>query len=1257
MGFRVIGPGFTVHFGPDVILTAGLSQSGLTVEGSIVSESQYTQAGERGQTTTSSRGPSSSSHILSPVAFPPLSSFHLVHPSASPTMSANMNTHRGASAGGEEPQTPDNRQSGVNAGASRPSIGRRLSADVPAFVPTPTRSRFVGVPAPAMPTIRELTAYEAAAEMRAWYAQGGHAEEPHAATAGIRLPGTQYDNGLRQVIGEPHMHLGYHGPSQPRYPVSPVNTGYPAASPDAQVRFGYGNYPPSTPAQHTRTGPRGITFSTPVQEAYSAVSYQSPTSRTPANRFGWTGYPVSAHQIYQLENGHTLPPFTAQHATRVYPSMIAPVGLSPSNYAQWESPAGRQRPPRQYAASGAADHYSALPPRPVPSESPVRQTYLFRNQSVRAQYEAPGLAAPYPTLVPQGLPPTSFEQWAASTGQQNSPVQQARADSAIYPSTLAPGYIPPSAFVQQAYPTDRKRAPAQPAAADWRVHRTSFTPGTMRSSDFTPQEPSTDDQRIHSAALHDPFITATHSHAGYNNIPPTVPPTYAGHEQFTRVEVDAFIRRAQDEEWIRQAKQDEMLARQHAFNQERRASGMARPGQRATMPEQSQYSEMLAQQHAFNQERRASGITWSEQTGAVAERSQMIITEAAQRALEQRLADRIRRERVEERERAARGIPDPQEAADRLQFQRLAETFNYQNYSRVPVNPQLPSAHVVASDPSSQELVSEFETALGNMALYHRGYAPFPGGFDSQTTQSSPGQASTRQRAPRPGTIRITDSIPNWHDPAISNNPEIRRDFLNNSTFVPFMGPKGYDGNRRVIQESPELPTSDANTISSSGNTSVTSLETPSESEHTPTESTPEEEKTPRPTAAAILVSDAEKTPQPSAAVIVAPEQDRTRRRLLPVVLALRKESTLEHSALVTPAPEQQKIPQRSSPPVYAVEKETTPCPAAAAVLASEEEGTLRPSAAAVPMPEQERVPQRSACVPPASEGETTPPPIGPTVLASERKTTEPLSTIAASVSEEENATLPLVSGNPANQVMTDPIDAAGPAIPTDVAVSTAPTVPIYAPVPAVVTWATIVATQWSSPPEPSQAAPSPGNTEDQLRAAEIMTPTHANIRARGPSARRSSDRGRGSAPGGRGFTPQSHSNVSVGRGAYGTGAPTRTSNGAQAVGARRDSRGSANLNMAQDLVVQSTENTLDQRGVTESVLPSQIGNQVKDALAEVDPSHGPAESTISARDRQRRRRNKKKKRKDNVIKEAEASSQQGHNPPNDDNDLATEAQ
>lgn len=1228
-------------------------------------------------------------------------------------MSANMNTHRGASAGAEELQTLDNRQSGVNVGASRPSTGRRLSADVPAFVPTPTRSRFAGAGAPAMPTIRELTAYEAGAETRAWYAHEGHAEKPHAATAGTRLPGTQYDNGLRQVIGGPYMHLDYHGPSQPRYPASPAHTGYPAASPDVEVRLGYGNYPPSTPAQQMRTGPRGITFSAPVQEAYSAVSYQNPTPRTPANRSGGNGYPVGAHQIYRIDHEHTLSPFPAQRATGVYPSAIAPGALPPLIYAQWES-AGRQRPPPQYAASGAADHYSSLPPRPVPSESPVRQTYPFHHHSVRAQYGAPGLAAFYPSLAPQGLSPTSFKQWVSSTGQQRSPVQQAGAGLAIYPSTLAPGYISTSAFVQQAYRTDRQRAPAQPATADWRVCHLNFTPGTMRSSDLAPHASTTDKQRIHQADLHDPSITATHSHAGYANTPPAARPTYAGHEQFTRFEVDAFIRRAQDEEWMRQAKQDEMLARQHAFNQERRASGMTWPEQRATMPKQSQYNETLAHQHATNQARRLTAMAMSgwkasmpeqgqhseiliqqheisrerqvgemtrrEQTEAVTEESQMIITEAAQRALEQRLADRIRRERVEERERAARGIPDPQEAADRLQFQRLAETFNYQNYSRTPVNPQLPNAHVVASDRSGQELVSEFEIALGNMALYHRGYAPFPGEFDSQTTQSSPGQASTRERPSRPDTIRITDSIPNWYGPAIRNNPEIRRDFLNNSTFIPFMEPTGQDDNRPATQESPELLIWEANTISSSGYTSITPLDTPSESEQTPTESAPEEEMTPRPTAAAILVSEAEKTPRPSAAVIAAPEQDRTRRRLFPVVLALREESTPERlalvasapeeetaawlttSAFVIPAPEQQKIPQLFSVPVSANEKEMTAHPAGPAVPASEGESILQSSATAAPISEHEKTPQRSACVVPASEQEPTSQPTGLAFLASERETTVPFPSLAAPVSVEGNTLLPLASENHVNPGVVDTIGAANPAIPTDVTASIAPTVQINAPVPAVVTWASIVATQWSSPPEPSRAAQSPGNAEDQLRAAEVMTPTHSSIRAQGASARRFSDRGRGNAPGGRVFGPQSHSTTFVGRGAYGARTPTRTSHVAQAVEARHDSRGSANLNMTQDLIVQSVEDTLGQGCATESVLPSQIRNQFQ-ALAEDDLSHGPVESTTGDGERQRRRRNKKKKRKNkkrknNGVKEVEASSQQGPNSPNDDgSNLATDAQ
>lgn len=327
-----------------------------------------------------------------------------------------------------------------------------------------------------------------------------------------------------------------------------------------------------------------------------------------------------------------------------------------------------------------------------------------------------------------------------------------------------------------------------------------------------PAQPAfaTGQQRAYPPIPFYPPGVAASSYTAPINAPRPAPPTFRGHEDYTRAGVESFIRAAQERDAARREAHQAVRARLHAMNQESEVLDAASRGQK--MPE-------TAQRGHGNQ-----GM--------------------AELALEQRRAQRLRRERFEERERVLRGDPDPQDAAREANYQRLVEYLNYPNYSRRAPDPLFPRAHVVAENPENQRLVSMFETALNNLSLYIEGYTNFQGGPSSQTEQVSTGRASTGQQSSRPNTGRTTSEIPNWNDPSIRNNPHIRREFLNNATFVPYMGPSGQGHHPRVFRDDLGVPLIDTKTPPTSVPMSLRSSATPSQPGNTRLESIPEEQET-----------------------------------------------------------------------------------------------------------------------------------------------------------------------------------------------------------------------------------------------------------------------------------------------------------------------------------------------------------------------------------------------------------------------------
>lgn len=254
---------------------------------------------------------------------------------------------------------------------------------------------------------------------------------------------------------------------------------------------------------------------------------------------------------------------------------------------------------------------------------------------------------------------------------------------------------------------------------------------------------------------------------------------------------------------------------------------------------------------ALRQEQAMNEVARRAQVRTKADQLEEENRQAANHALEQRRLERLRRERFNERERILRGETDPQDVARESNFQGWVEFMNYPNYSRnVAPDPLFPRAHVVAENPENQRLVSMFETAFNNMSLYAAGYINFQGRSSSGTEQAftqqaTTGRASTGTQFSRPGTSWISGEIPNWDDPAIRNDPRIRRDILNNSSFIPYMGPTGQGRARRVLREDFNLPPIGSETLSPPASGNITPSATGSEPENTQAQPSCEAQKAP----------------------------------------------------------------------------------------------------------------------------------------------------------------------------------------------------------------------------------------------------------------------------------------------------------------------------------------------------------------------------------------------------------------------------
>lgn len=100
------------------------------------------------------------------------------------------------------------------------------------------------------------------------------------------------------------------------------------------------------------------------------------------------------------------------------------------------------------------------------------------------------------------------------------------------------------------------------------------------------------------------------------------------------------------------------------------------------------------------------------------------------------------RERERDRRKALLGYPILEgDRARETDFQQSIKRGFPMQYSEAPI-PGFPKAHIVASDPLNQSLVSTFESVASNLSLYHDGYANFQAPPPSQDEQASAGNSS-----------------------------------------------------------------------------------------------------------------------------------------------------------------------------------------------------------------------------------------------------------------------------------------------------------------------------------------------------------------------------------------------------------------------------------------------------------------------------------------------------------------------------------
>lgn len=153
--------------------------------------------------------------------------------------------------------------------------------------------------------------------------------------------------------------------------------------------------------------------------------------------------------------------------------------------------------------------------------------------------------------------------------------------------------------------------------------------------------------------------------------------------------------------------------------------------QRVALREQAHYADMA---------RRRQQTAVNEGASQVSE-----ISEPAypQRPAGAEMNDRRQRER--KRADVLLNYPNLEgDSARRAEFQQIMRRTFPAQYSQTP-NPECPNAHIVASNPETQQLVSMFETVASNLFLYKDGYDNFQARPPSPVEHASTGQASVAQ--------------------------------------------------------------------------------------------------------------------------------------------------------------------------------------------------------------------------------------------------------------------------------------------------------------------------------------------------------------------------------------------------------------------------------------------------------------------------------------------------------------------------------
>jgi hypothetical protein len=97
-----------------------------------------------------------------------------------------------------------------------------------------------------------------------------------------------------------------------------------------------------------------------------------------------------------------------------------------------------------------------------------------------------------------------------------------------------------------------------------------------------------------------------------------------------------------------------------------------------------------------------------------------------------------------------------------------------------------------AADPSEERLVSAFERVFENLDTYPDGYSDcqgLPRDANTVGTADVPGRLPRHQPSWRSRPHHL--QIPEWENPEVLNDPDVQRNWLNDASAVPNMGPSG----------------------------------------------------------------------------------------------------------------------------------------------------------------------------------------------------------------------------------------------------------------------------------------------------------------------------------------------------------------------------------------------------------------------------------------------------------------------------------